>query len=90
MVASMPRPHTEELDLAREANAKLVTQVKQALKSSNYAQLQDANISARNGRVTLQGKVSSFYIKQMAQTIVLGVDGVAAVQNDLNVSCGKP
>jgi len=88
MVASMPRPHTEELDLAREA--KLVTQVEQALKSSNYAQLQDANISARNGRVTLEGKVSSFYIKQMAQTIVLGVDGVAAVQNDLNVSCGKP
>lgn len=65
----------------------LTTRICQALDRSGYGQLRRVHVTARpNGRVRLEGSVSSFYLKQVAQTIVLSVPGVTRVYNELQVS----
>ena len=71
-------------------NELLTERILQALDRSGYGQLRRVRVTARpNGRVRLDGSVSSFYLKQVAQTIVLSVPGVARVHNELQVSA-KP
>lgn len=41
-----------------------------------------------HGRVlTVRGSVPSFYLKQMLQTMLVGLDGVARVENLVDVVC---
>ncbi|HEX4130776.1 MAG TPA: BON domain-containing protein [Pirellulales bacterium] len=42
-------------------------------------------LEARDGRVTLKGVVRSFYQKQMAQESLRGLDGIAQIENLLDV-----
>ena len=77
--------------LAREsatipADEPLVDQVRQALVGCGYDQLRRIRVSATpTGRVRLDGRVGSFYLKQVAQTAALSVLGVKRVENDLQV-----
>lgn len=41
----------------------------------------------RDHVLTLKGKVPSFYLKQMLQTVVKNIEGVQAVHNDVEVLC---
>ena len=43
-------------------------------------------LEAEQGRITLRGKVGSYYQKQMAQEAVKHVDGVDHISNELEVS----
>jgi osmotically-inducible protein OsmY len=43
------------------------------------------DVSTDDGRVTLHGKVYTFYQKQMAQEIIRRVDGVTEIRNQLEV-----
>jgi osmotically-inducible protein OsmY len=47
-------------------------------------------VAAERGRVVLTGIVSSYYQKQLAQETVWGVEGVSAVENQLEVSWQPP
>lgn len=69
----------------------LTEQICQALDRSGYGQLRRVRVAARpNGRVRLDGAVSSFYLKQIAQTVVLSVPGVTRIHNELQVSAKSP
>lgn len=59
--------------------------VHQALHSSGYRQFRNLKAYCDNGRVTLQGCLPSYYLKQVAQTIVLASAGVHDIDNDLRV-----
>lgn len=64
----------------------LQRRVGSALCASGYPQLRHVTIRvAEHGRVRLEGAVPRYYIKQVAQTAVLGVEGVAALENRLRV-----
>jgi osmotically-inducible protein OsmY len=43
-------------------------------------------VAANEGRVTLQGVVSSYYQKQMAQETIRRLDGVECIDNRLEVA----
>jgi osmotically-inducible protein OsmY len=47
--------------------------------------LREIQISVRQGQVGLVGTVPTYHLKQLAQAVVLGVEGVAAVENGLSV-----
>lgn len=65
----------------------LILQIRQALARTGYGQLRRIRVTATpGGRVRLEGRVSSFYLKQVAQTAVLAVPGVKRVENDLQVT----
>ena len=86
---SPPIPAARNDRPAGEAqNDALAQRVRRELRDSGYSQLRDVQVVAHGvGRVHLEGCVQSFYLKQIAQTAALGVDGVALVENRLRV-CG--
>jgi osmotically-inducible protein OsmY len=58
-----------------------------ALRASGYGQLQRLQVYCDHGRVTLQGRLPTYYLKQVAQCIVLSVAGIRDIDNDVKVDC---
>lgn len=59
-----------------------------ALEQTGYGDLRRIEVRIEDSRVCLSGRVSSFFLKQIAQCSVRSVPGVRAIQNDLTVSDG--
>jgi osmotically-inducible protein OsmY len=59
--------------------------VQAALRQSGYGDLHRVDVSVQGTRVCLNGRVSSFFLKQIAQTSVHSVPGITEVQNNLCV-----
>lgn len=58
------------------------------LERSPYLPLRSVRCDVHNGVLTLRGRVSSFYLKQMALATVRNVEGALKICNDVIV--GKP
>jgi osmotically-inducible protein OsmY len=57
-----------------------------ALRSSGYRHLRNLECRVRDDLVILMGILPSFYLKQVAQTIVMSVDQVREVRNVVEVA----
>jgi len=67
----------------------LSEQVAGILGRSPYICRRQVQVETRDGNVRLEGTVSSFFQKQMAQELVRRVDGVQSVENQLQVTWCK-
>lgn len=56
------------------------------LKASRYPELWRVDCQWDSGSVVLVGNVPTFYLKQVAQTLVRGVDGVGQIDNRIRVT----
>ena len=56
------------------------------LVDSSYPELRTISCDFSDGVLSLRGKVPSFYLKQIAQSLVFPLDGVAQLRNGLEVS----
>ena len=72
--------------MLEETRSLLGEKVTHALRKNPYLQARNLRIEASDGRVTLRGKVTSWYQKQMAQETLLRLDGVDRVENHLEVN----
>ena len=63
----------------------LTRRVMEQLAGGSYAVLRNVECFEQEGRIVLRGSVPSFFLKQMAQSIVAKVPGVATVDNQLVV-----
>ena len=52
---------------------------------SPYAEVRRVACEFHEGMLSLRGRVSSYYLKQIAQTVVLGMEGVEEIHNQLEV-----
>ena len=68
----------------------LADAVRSALAQTRHGWLQRVVVAGEGGRVVLRGKVPSYYLKQMAQTAAMTVQGVEVLQNELQVEGGNP
>jgi osmotically-inducible protein OsmY len=66
--------------------ASIAAAAERRLKESAYLDLRYVTCEFRDGVVTLSGRVPTFYLKQVAQTIVGKLDHVEQVVNNLDVS----
>ena len=64
----------------------LTSQIDTALKASPHLSRRNLHFAAERGRVRLEGSVSSFFQKQIAQEVVLRIDGVEEIENLLEVT----
>jgi osmotically-inducible protein OsmY len=71
---------------APAADLPLEIEVGTALAESPYLGRPNLRIEASEGRVTLHGRVASYFQKQMAQESVRRVTGVVQIQNLLEVA----
>jgi hypothetical protein len=56
------------------------------LQQSLYPELRRVLCNYRHGILTLYGVVSSFYVRQIAQELVQGLDGIEVIDNQLVVA----
>jgi osmotically-inducible protein OsmY len=56
------------------------------LRHSAYPELGDVFCSFHEGVLTLRGRVSSYYLKQLAQTLIGQITGVEELHNQLEVA----
>lgn len=56
------------------------------LQGSGYYELHHVSCDFHEGVLSLRGRVSSFYLKQLAQTLVRELDGVEEINNRLEVA----
>jgi len=57
---------------------------------SPYRSVRLVTCDFHEGMLTLRGRVSSYYLKQIAQTAVLGIEGVEEINNHLEVRSPFP
>ena len=55
------------------------------LRSNSYLALKNVSCAYADGVLTLDGYLPTYYLKQLAQEVVAGVDGVARVVNRIEV-----
>jgi osmotically-inducible protein OsmY len=67
----------------------LADAVRSALAQTRHGWLLRVVVVSEGGRVVLQGKVPSYYLKQVAQTIAMAVPGVEVLRNELRVEGGN-
>jgi osmotically-inducible protein OsmY len=51
------------------------------LRQAGYLELQNIACTFHHGTLALQGRVSSYYLLQMAQSLLSGLDGVREIDN---------
>ena len=64
----------------------IVEQIRALLAKLGYSQLNSIHCSANGNDVVLSGKLESFYLKQVAQTVAMKVPGVRNVRNEIEVT----
>ena len=74
-----PHPPTERERLKQQDLAKT------RLSESGYPALRRLTCEVSDGVIVLSGKVSCYYMKQMAQTLVRDVPGIGVLVNNLEV-----
>jgi osmotically-inducible protein OsmY len=89
----------EEIDAARgvalllrqsKEDLCLAECVERALRATGYGSLRGIEVTVHARLVILDGRVPSYYLKQVAQTTALAVPGVRQVRNDLDVGQPQP
>jgi osmotically-inducible protein OsmY len=64
---------------------RLAERIERALRATGYSALRDIKITVHIQVVILEGRVPSFHMKQIAQSLAQSVPGTTRVQNDLKV-----
>jgi osmotically-inducible protein OsmY len=68
-------------------SCRVVAAADECLRKSPYHVLRHVLCVCDEGILFLQGRLSSFYYKQLAQEAVARVEGVKQVVNDIEVAC---
>lgn len=56
------------------------------LRNSGYSSLARLNCQVADGEIVLMGRVPTFYLKQMAQTIVMRSQNEKGIRNEVRVA----
>jgi osmotically-inducible protein OsmY len=81
----MPFDDPTDRDRATSAGAGVGEMAEDRLRSSAYLALRVIGCADHEGSVTLRGCVPTHYLKQLAQEIVGGTEGVRAIINRIEV-----
>ena len=77
-VAALPQPGTGDANVASKAS--------QLLNQSNYLALRRLRCEFHDGQLTLRGRVPTYFLKQMAQTVVRQLPQVRQIENQVDVA----
>ncbi len=84
---TQPKPRTASHTKVISSLEDVVTVAAEStLLKSPYAELRHVSCEFHEGTLTLRGSVSRYYLKQVAQSAVSRLGGVAEIDNQLNVA----
>jgi osmotically-inducible protein OsmY len=64
----------------------LATEAERILTTSGYGDLRNLRCECQDGVISIRGRLPSFFLKQMAQTLVARLSGVRRVNNQIKVT----
>ncbi len=76
---------TTDTDQTAQRDDRLERRIEHALKDVGCHPLRQIRVSSDHGRVTLNGEVPTYYLKQIAQSIAMRFEGVVSLENKLVV-----
>lgn len=65
--------------------AEVVRVAESRLRNHSYRRLRDVSCECARGVLVLRGRMPTYYLKQIAQAAVAGIDGVRLIQNRIDV-----
>jgi osmotically-inducible protein OsmY len=71
------------------AGAQVEEAVQVRMRKSAYLELRRISTTFRGGVLSLHGNVSSYYLRQMAQALVQGLEGIEEIDNQLEVTAPR-
>lgn len=80
----MPFERTGD-DRRPHATSGIEESVECRLRGSPYLALRNVGCAYSDGLLTLRGCLPTYYLKQMAQEVIVGVEGVRAIANEIEV-----
>jgi hypothetical protein len=83
--AEWNRDEAEDKEQAAASLPSLAERVERALRATGYAPLRAVDVSVSGQLVTLRGRVPSYYMKQIAQSVAVDVAAGQWLRNDLEV-----
>lgn len=66
-------------------DAEISRRVKSTLHNCQQPALSKVSVSSEDGAIVLSGILPSYYLKQIAQTLAFGVEGVRSLDNQVEV-----
>jgi hypothetical protein len=79
-------PRVERHARLRQEPLVIQSEAQSRLKESGYRELESVSCEFREGVLTLRGRIPSFYLKQVAQTLLRELDIVGEIHNRLEVA----
>ena len=79
-------PREQQKDRRSKEKQVVQAEAESRLRNSGYHELHLVSCDFYEGVVTLRGRVPSFYLKQVAQEVILRLDGAEEVNNRLEVA----
>jgi osmotically-inducible protein OsmY len=79
------QPEQRGFELWQDTDDEIAGRAYLSLATSGYRSLRNLQVFCNNGCVTLEGQVPTYYLKQLAQTLVQCVEGVRDIDNDICV-----
>ncbi|MBI3407198.1 MAG: BON domain-containing protein [Planctomycetes bacterium] len=67
------------------SSAQVVTQASFALKKSSHPALRGLSVEGSDSALVISGRVTSYYLKQLAQETIMPVRGALRLVNKVNV-----
>jgi osmotically-inducible protein OsmY len=71
---------------ARLGENQILSAVERRLRRSTYSPIRNLHCEFHDGVLTLRGRLSSYFLKQVAQSLVVHMEGVEKVQNRVEVA----
>jgi osmotically-inducible protein OsmY len=81
----LANPNTNLRTSATDQPSRFESQTQERLRNSGYRALRRVSCLSRDGVLVLHGCVPSYYLKQVAQEIAAGAEGVRQVINQIEV-----
>jgi osmotically-inducible protein OsmY len=76
---------TVENRTVEKSDEEILRLVRLALGASHYTQIQNLHVYCDHGRITIQGKLPSSFLKDVAQAAIHSVADVRDIDNDVHV-----
>ncbi len=84
-MTALQTSHSKEFVL-QPFDSILVSMVKTKLLSSCYDEVREVGVRLSGREIILEGIVSSFYLKQVTQTVVRDIAGKVEIRNNVSVA----
>lgn len=85
ITANAPERARVQCSWVRPAKARIQEAIEERFRKSGYLALRDVSCLAQEDEVHLLGRLPSYFLKQIAQEIAAGVEGVRRVINRIDV-----